>query len=620
MPLYENERNAENRIKVKKEWSDSVVFGTAETMAGMCEAFRAMLKKNRRSVTVAFDGWYGIQWDAVIPLLQKACTDKELHIDSVHVNTVFASEADIADYKSPFFSDDPSFGVVNAHGLISDIMDDSQVAELSATLSAVQREKSEDTLRIFLVYGPGSAVPALSEAYDIRVYFDTTKQSVLWKMWGGELVPFGQSEPKKEYWWKEYYYCDFYLLNEQKHYGFSVMDYYVQAIDAAQLNLIPRNAFDGILSTLAGYPTKNVKYAQPGPWGAYRFRQTRWDIPELSNNAWNALISPNELAMIVDIGREQMIKMPSENLMQYPEQFVGPYIHETFPRLIPMYIWLDDGYFPKPEPAERTSMPIHNHPSTEYVNRRFKEPLGRYETYYIAEAFEGANTWMGFHDNADMEEWERLCRESEKSGKPFKNWKDFVANWETNVGDLFLIPPGTSHGHGGNQMVVEMDTVPSVAGTEYSFFGYDFCRHTWDDEKKSMTASPMNMHIDHYFNNDKWRRATWVKEKLRSKPRVVRWTPEYYIDRYDTLPEMPFEIERLHFYERADYDTQGRFMHMVVLTIGERVMIRSRAEPEKVCEIEWFQGAAIPACFGAYEFVNMREGFCTVVLMRWKKG
>ena len=53
-------------------------------------------------------------------------------------------------------------------------------------------------------------------------------------------------------------------------------------------------------------------------------------------------------------------------------------------------------YFPKPTPAERTSMPIHSHPGTDYVKRHFNEPLGRYETYYIAEAYEGANTWMGF--------------------------------------------------------------------------------------------------------------------------------------------------------------------------------------------------------------------------------
>jgi hypothetical protein len=619
MPLYENERNAENRIEVRRVWRDAVIFGTDETIAKIAGVVKQECERLKRPVSVAFDGWYGIEWERILSPLSAELKREKCAVRMVSVNTIYKSRDEIEAYKRPFLSDDPSFGIVNAEGRIEDIVDEGRLGDLLGELSTLRKGGGEEA-RTSILYGPGSSIPPLSDAHDLRFYFDTTKQSVLWKMWGGELIPFGNDDPMEDYWWKDYYYCDFYLLNEQKHYGFRQMDYYVQAVGSEELNLIPREAFDGILSTLATYPTKNVKYAQPGPWGAYRFKQTRWDIPELSNNAWNALISPNELAMLIDVGREKMLKMPAENLMQYPVKFVGPYIHETFPRLIPFYIWLDDGYFPKPEPPERTSMPIHNHPSTDYVNRKFKEPLGRYETYYIAEAFEGANTWMGFHDEADMEEWERLCRESEKTGKPFDNWRDFVANWETSVGDLFLIPPGTSHGHGGNQMVVEMDTVPSVAGTEYSFFGYDFCRHTWDDEKQSMTAKPMKMHIDHYFSNDKWRRASWVKEKLRVKPRVVKWTPEYWIDRYDSLPEMPFEIERLHFYERAEYDTQGKFLHMVTLTVGERVMIRSMREPKKTCEIEWFQGAAIPACFGRYEYVNMREGFCTVVLMRWKEG
>jgi len=265
-------------------------------------------------------------------------------------------------------------------------------------------------------------------------------------------------------------------------------------------------------------------------------------------------------------------------------------------------------------------MPVHNHPTTDYVNRNFNEPLGRYETYYIAEAFEGANTWMGFKDGADLEAWEAKCRESEKTGNKIEDWKEYIQNWDTNVGDLFLIPPGTSHGHGGNQMVVEMDTVPSVAGTEYSFFGYDFVRNTWDDEAKSMTAKPMNMQTDHYFSTEKWRRASWVKEKLRSKPKVVAWTHDYWIDRYESIEEMPFEIERLHFIKKAEYDTQGKFMHMVALTNGDRVRIQSKKNPDFSTEIEWFQGACIPSCFGDYEVVNLKEGLCTLVLIRWKKG
>ena len=620
MPLYENERNAENRIKVKKAFSNAVVFGTKDTLARIIQAIRSQNRAKKRTVTVAFEGWYAVGWESIAGSLAKVCAQVGVKVELRDIASVMKSEADITEYKRPFSKPDvPSFGWVNDKGRILDLMDRKKMEGLRNDLRKVRRGKASD-LAALIVYGSGAAIPELNNSYDIRFYFDTTKESVLWTMWDGDLVPFGAKKAKKDYFWKEYYYSDFYLLNEQKHYAFKRMDYWVQAITPKELNLIPREAFDAILSTLVRYPTKNVKYAQPGPWGAYRFKDTRWDIEGLSCNAWNSLVAPQELSVLVDIGREKNLKMPGENLLQYPVQFVGPYIHKKYPRLVPMYVWVDDGYFPKPTPAERTSMPVHNHPSTGYVNRLFNEPLGRYETYYIGEAFEGATTMMGFKDNANLEEWEEKCRESDRTKKPIKDWQNYIQRWDTNVGDLFLIPPGTTHGHGGGQMVIEMDTVPSVAGTEYSFFGYDFVRPTWDDKAKTMTAKPMRMHLDHYFGHDQGRRASWVKDHLRARPKVVKWTHDYWLDRYDTLPMMPFEIERLHFTKRAEYDTQGKFMHMVTLATGERVTIQSKSNPDLKADIEWFQSAAIPACFGEYEIINLHEGFCTIVLIRWKKG
>ena len=364
-----------------------------------------------------------------------------------------------------------------------------------------------------IVYGPGAAIPELSDSYDLRFYFDKTRQPILWEMWDGKLIPFGWSEPDRGYGWKEYYYCDYYLLDRQKEFAVERMDYWVEAITFERLKLMPRAAYDGLMQTLLQYPIKEVPIFQPGPWGAYRYKDL-FDVPGLECNAWNELAGP-ELSMLVDIGREAMLNLPTMNLMQYGDQFLGKYLTETYPHLFPMDVWLDDGYFPKPTPPERTSMPIHNHPSTDYVRQHFKEPLGRYETYYIAEAYEGATTWMGFKDDADLEEWERLCRASNNL-KEIPNWKDFIARWDTNVGDLFLIPPGTTHGHGGNQMVLEMDTCPSVAATEYSFFLYDFARHSWDDKTKTMTGKPCRMHLDHGFSADKWVRASWVKDHLRA--------------------------------------------------------------------------------------------------------
>ena len=364
---------------------------------------------------------------------------------------------------------------------------------------------------------------------------------------------------------------------------------------------------------------KQIRTYSPGPWGAYRYRQL-WDIPGLENNAWNRLAGA-DLSLLIELENGVKINIPSVDLLiDNAAAFVGEFPAREYPGLIPVEIWLDDGYFPDRQPAERTSMPIHNHPGTEYVKRHFNEPLGRYETYYIVEAYPGANTWMGFNNDACTEEWDTQCRKSWKEQKAIPDWKEYIANWQTNVGDLFLIPEGTTHGHGGYQMVLGMDTCGNAAGGEYSFFGYDFMRPTWDDRKKTMTGKPMKMHLERYFEIDKGFRADWVQKNLRARPVVIEWNQEYSRDRYTTLPQMPFEIERTHFTKRADGTTEGKYLQAATLTVGTSVMIRSKAHPERRCRIERLQCALIPACFGDYEIINEDEGASTIVMWRLKQG
>lgn len=601
MPLYECRTNAENSIQVPDAVREAVVYGTDATIAAIADAVTAKSAALGRPAAVAFDGWYNIDWPAIVGAMRAA----GLAVEAISINTVFRPMAEIDAYKRTYITDDPCFGLCNTDGAIEDLMDAGKLAALRARLASG-----------LLVYGPGATVPALADAYDLVFYFDKTRQPILWEMWDGKLVPFGSDAPRADYGWKEYYYCDYYLLDRHKTAMYARMDAWVEGIAFASLKLVPRAAYDAIMQAAVQYPIKEVTIFQPGPWGAYRYKDL-FDVPGLKCNAWNELAGP-ELSMLIDLGGPEMLNMPTMNLMQYADAFVGPYLHATYPHLFPLDVWLDDGYFPKPTPAERISMPIHNHPSTDYVRRHFKEPLGRYETYYIAEAYEGANTWMGFKDGADLEEWERLCRASNNLTE-IPNWKDFIANWESAVGDLYLIPPGTSHGHGGNQMVLEMDTCPSIAATEYSFFEYDFARPSWNDETKTMTGKPLKMHLDHGFDNNKWVRESWVKDHLRAKPRVVKWTKEYMLEQYSSDPRIPFEIERFQFDRRAEYDTQGKFIHIVTCTVGTGCVIRSLAAPFRRTTIGKFQSALVPACFGAYEMVS-DGGFCTTVLLRWKKG
>ena len=601
MPVYESIKNADNKIKISAQNRDSAVFGWDKVIAALAE-------KNANAI--AIDGWYGIDYAKIAKALAAKLEEKGKTVDLIDATGLYVSREEIIAYNQPYVTDDPGFGKVNKAGVIEDIMNKAAVAEAKAKLA--------EGGKVTIIYGIGAAIKEFADVLDLKCYVDNTHQKVQWDMQTGKLIGFGCTEPTQNYSWKEYHYSDYYMLARQKNYMYGAMDFYVENFFADDLVLVPKAAYDEIMSTLVKYPIHEVKIFSPGPWGAYRYEQMDYGVEGLANNAWNKIAGP-ELRILIDFGGERSISMPMLNAMQYGEELVGSLIHNQYPGLFPLDIWLDDGWHPTPQPAERISMPMHIHPSSKYVADHFDEPLGRYETYYIAEAYEGANTWMGFHDQADIEEWERLCEESQNI-KPIDNWKDFIANWPSKEGDLYLIPPGTMHGHGGNQMVLEMDTNPSINGTEYSFFEYDFARPSWDDDAKTMTGKPLKMHLEHGRNMEKTRRASWVKDNLLSTPKVIKWTPEYYIDQYKSTPVMPYHVERIHFEKVGQLSTEGKFMYMCTLTVGSKVTVVSKTNPEYKAECDKFQTLVIPASFGDFEIINEEGGRATCVLQRWKKG
>jgi len=597
MPLHEGKHNVENRIKIPDVVKNSVIFSTPKTVDALVDLI------NSANGAVAIDGWYGVDFKGLVALLK----EKGAQAQFVHFSSVYKPMEEIKAYRKPFLTDDPSFGYANLEGRIIDIIDQDKLGKLKSELK-----------KGVVVYGYGAALPEIFDSYDKTIYLDMTKQTMLWQFWDGKLVTFACEEPDMKYGWKDLYYCDYYLLYFHKNFVIERMDYYIEAITLDTLKIMPRKSYDEIVKTLVRYPVKEVEIYQPSNWGGYRYKDL-WDIPGLAVFGWNKQAG-SELSVIIDIDAEETLTIPFNNLMQYPLDLVGKHVHETYPHLFPLDAWLNDGYFPEKVPQERRSMPVHNHPSSDYVKQHFGEPLGRYETYYITEAYEGACTLMGFHEDANLDEWEAKCRESNNATE-IPDWKDYVVIWESMVGDLYLIPPGTDHGTGGNQMVLELDTCPSISGTEYSFFSHAYARNTFDDNKKTMTAPPFKMHLDHSFDNSKCRRKSYIEKNHRARPTVFKWTKDYSVDRYSSLPEMPFEIERIHFQNKGEYDTEGKFCHVATLTMGKNVKVYSKANPELCTNINLYQSVVIPASFGEYVVEGSGDGgMHTITLIRWKKG
>jgi hypothetical protein len=617
MPLYEDRRDAENRVKIERELADSIVFGPLAAFEMIVSRMGGLAEREKRPVTAAFDGWYGVEWEGLVKGLSEWGVKIDVSLEFVDVYSCYLGVDRVKKYREPFTEGDPGFGRVNGEGRIRDLMDRAKTGELAERISSYKKGKSKRPSAL-VVYGCGSVMDGHPDLYDLIFYLDHTMQPLLWKIWDGKLASFASGGPDPSYGWKDFYYCDFYLLSRQKENVFSRMDYWLEAMSFDDLKVVPKRAYDRVVSAAAAIPIKQIPIFQPGPWGGYRYRDL-WDVPGLGCNAWNLRVGP-ELSVLIDLGLEKPLNLPFMNLMHRADAVVGSVLSEACPGLFPVDVWLEDGYFPEKTAPERTSMPIHNHPGTGYVRRHFGEPFGRYETYYVAEAYEGANIWLGYGEDADLEDWEKKCRESERNGKAIPDWREHLANWTCNEGDLFLIPAGTTHAHGGNMLVLEMDTTPSIPGTEYSFFLYDYLRKTWDEASKSMTGKPLKLHLDRGFDNEKWRREGWVRDHLIPRARVVKWHKDFWMDRYDSCAEMPIEIERFHFRRRAPYSTEDKGFQVVTLTVGKEVTVRSKAEPDREARMKHLQSLIVPASFGDYEFVNAHDERCTVVVLRWKTG
>ncbi len=91
------------------------------------------------------------------------------------------------------------------------------------------------------------------------------------------------------------------------------------------------------------------------------------------------------------------------------------------------------------------------------------------------------------------------------------------------------------------------------------------------------------------------------------------------MDRFSSLPEMPFQIERIYFDKRGEYTTSGKHLQIITLTVGHHVTIRSKADPTLCTSIERLQCAAVPAYFGDYEILSEDGSYCTCVIFYMKK-
>ena len=206
----------------------------------------------------------------------------------------------------------------------------------------------------------------------------------------------------------------------------------------------------------------------------------------------------------------------------------------------------------------------------------------------------GAKTYIGFRDDADTDEFIRAAKKSETAHTPFDH-DAFVNSVASRPGVQFMLPAGTIHASGRNQLILE---IGSLTVGSYTFKMYDYLR-------SDLEGVPRPIHTFHGQRVlETSRRAKWVGENLVQQPREVRKGPgfaEYIVGEHDLLY---FSLRRFEFDRQIEDDTQGRF-HVLTLVDGESVVVESLADPSRSYVQNYLDVVVVPAAMGPYRVRNL---------------
>lgn len=94
---------------------------------------------------------------------------------------------------------------------------------------------------------------------------------------------------------------------------------------------------------------------------------------------------------------------------------------------------------------------IQCHPSVPFAKKEFGSQFGKTECWYILDADETANVYLGFKEGISKEYWKSLFDSQNVEGM-----LDCLHNHKAKKGDLFFVEGGVPHAIGGGCLMVEL--------------------------------------------------------------------------------------------------------------------------------------------------------------------
>ena len=498
-----------------------------------------------------------------------------------HADAAMKSPEQIEEMLKPYLGgDDPIFGKITDK-ILSDWFDTNK-------LQGIQPDHESE---INIVAGCGASLTGWK---GYLVYIDLSKNELQFRARAGSAKNLGACEHKNnQQTYKQFYFVDWCVLNKHKA---EILPEIKLIVDGQRPNnylfMKGDDLRDG-LSSMSRNFFRVRPWFEPGAWGGSWMKNNIEGLnSEAVNLAWSFELMTLENGLMFE-SDDYRLEVSFDFLMFARYREVLGDCADRFKYDFPIRFDFLDTF-------DGGNLSVQCHPRTEYIKEKFGMPFTQDETYYILDCQNNPVVYLGFQEDINPEKFHRALSESENSGKEI-DIENYVQKQEAKKLDLFLIPKGTIHASGKDNLVREISSAPYI----FTFKMYDWLRLDLD-------GKPRPINIEHGMKNLYFeRRGESVSKELICKPYIIEEKPDYLLEHLSTHPVHFYDVHRYSFDREISVETAGK-CHVCMLVEGSSIMLET-AEGMKQ-RFNYAETFVIPAAAGAYKIVN--EGTEPAILVK----
>jgi mannose-6-phosphate isomerase class I len=547
------------------------------------EGFASLADAIQHHQYVILEGYQGVFFETLKDELQKHFDARNITSRWISMHKAMKPASEITSLTEPFLGgDDPLFGTRTTL-TINSFFNPQKLSQFRVEALSSQTD-------ITILYGPGASLAGIS---GLLIYADIPKNEIQYRSRAESITNLGVDlpvDPKIMY--KRFYFVEWPILNRHKQHIMPQTDIFVDAQRAETITWAwGKDIRDGI-HDLSQNVFRVRPWFEPGVWGGnWSLQHIEGLCKDVLNYAWSfELIVPENGLIFESSGL--MLELTFDMLMFQEAQNVLGNAYERFGTEFPIRFDFLDTF-------DGGNLSVQVHPLPEYTKTHFNEDFTQEETYYILNAKEDAVVYLGFRENINARDFEDALHHSFDQKKVL-DIERFVNKLPAKKHDLFLIPPGTIHASGNNNLVLEISSTPYI----FTFKLYDWVR-------PDLTGKPRPLNIKRGIQNLNFeRKGSYVQENLVSKPNLIEEGADWQLWHLPTHANHFYDVHRIHMKTHVEIQTLNQ-AHVLSLVEGTAITINTAAG--QIMTLNYAETFVIPAAAKSYLIVNQTQEEIKVV-------